>query len=138
MSYAVSAALQSAVFAALSADAGVVAAVGDAVYDALPGGTLPSLYVSLGPETVRAEDDKTGGGTAHRFVVSVVTDVPGFHAAKEAAGAVCDVLHDADLALTRGRLVSLRFDRARAVKIDQGAGRRIDLTFRARVDDNLS
>ncbi len=135
MSYAVSAALQSAVFAAISTDPGVVAAVGDAVYDALPSGTLPGLYVSLGPEDVRSEDDKTGSGSAHRFVVSVVTDVPGFRAAKEAAGAVSDALHEIDLVLTRGRLVSLRFQRARAFKIENGTGRRIDLTFRARVDD---
>ncbi len=135
MTYAVSAALQSAVFAAISADPGVVSAVGVAVYDAIPSGSLPSLYVSIGPEVVRSEDDKTGFGSAHRFVISVVTDVPGFFAAKQAAGAVCDALQDADLALTRGRLVSLRFQRARAIKIDKGAGRRIDLTFRARVED---
>lgn len=135
MSYAVSAPLQSAVFTAIAADPAVAAVVGDAVYDALPGGPLPGLYVSLGPETVKVEDDKTGSGSAHRFVISVVTDVPGFRVAKEAAGAVSDVLHDADLPLTRGRLVSLRFERARAFKIDKGAGRRIDLTFRARVED---
>jgi len=135
MSYALAAALQSAVFAAIGADPAVAATVGDAVYDALPGGTLPGLYVSLGPETVKVEDDKTGSGSAHRFVISVVTDEPGFRVAKEAAGAVSDVLHDADLPLSRGRLVSLRFERARAFKIDKGAGRRIDLTFRARVED---
>ena len=136
MSYAVSAALQSAVFSTVATDPGVIAVVGDAVYDALPSGTLPGLYISLGPENVRAEDDKTGSGSVHRFVVSVVTDVPGFRAAKEAAGAVSDALHEADLTLTRGILVSLQFQRARAFKIEKGTGRRIDLTFRARVEDN--
>lgn len=136
MSYAVSAALQSAIFATISADTGVVAVVGDAVYDAIPSGTLPSLYVSLGAEVVRNQDDKTGDGAEHQFIISVITDVPGFRAAKEAGGAVCDALENADLTLTRGRLVSLRFQRARAFKIDKGAGRQIDLTFRARVEDN--
>lgn len=136
MSYAVSAALQSAIYTTVSTDSGVVAVVGGAVYDAIPSGTLPSLYISLGAEVVRNQDDKTGNGAAHQFVVSVITDVPGFHAAKEAAGAVCDALNDADLTLTRGRLVSLRFQRARAFKIDTGAGRQIDLSFRARVEDN--
>lgn len=135
MSYAISSALQSAVFAALSADMDVAGAVGDAIYDAVPAGALPSLYISLGPETVRAADDKTGSGAVHMFVVSVITDLPGFSAAKGAAGAVCDVLHDGDLVLARGRLVSLRFEKARAGKIDKGAGRKIDLTFRARVED---
>ncbi|WP_299206617.1 DUF3168 domain-containing protein [uncultured Tateyamaria sp.] len=138
MSYAVSAALQSAVFTAIASDIAVGDAVGDAVYDAVPSGALPNMYINLGPETVRVADDKTGSGAVHSFVVSVVTEVPGFFAAKEAAGAVCDVLHDAALTLDRGRLVSLRFERARAVKIDKGTGRRIDLTFRARTEDNQS
>ena len=96
---------------------------------------MPDLYVSLGPEKVTADDDKTGTGSAHQFVISVVTDVPGFRAAKDAAGAVSDALHEADLTLLRGRLVSLRFERARAYQIENSTGRRIDLTFRARVDD---
>lgn len=135
MSYALSAALQAAVYAALSADPVLTAGVGSAIYDALPAGTLPSLYVTLGPEIVRIQDDKTGGGAAHRFTVSVITEAPGFSAAKEVGGAVCDVLHDADLTLSRGRLVSLRFVRASAGKIDKGTGRKIDLIFRARVED---
>lgn len=136
MSYAVSAALQSAVFTAVSADPTVVGLVGDAVYDALPGGALPRLYISLGPETVRDAGDATGSGAVHSLVVSVFTDVAGFQSAKEAAGAVSDVLHEADLTLARGRLVSMRFTRARAYKIEKGTGRRIDLTFRARIEDN--
>lgn len=136
MSYALSAALQSAVFATISADIGVGAIVGDAVYDAIPSGALPSLYISLGAESVRNRDDKTGSGAAHDFVISVITDVPGFRAAKEAAGAVCDALVDTDLTLTRGRVVFLRFQRARAFKIDKGAGRQIDLIFSARVEDD--
>lgn len=135
MSYALSAALQRAVFAALGSDPAVSDTVGTAIYDAVPNGSLPSLYVSLGPEAVRVADDKTGAGAVHRFVVSVITDSPGFASAKEAAGAVCDVLHDASLAMDRGRLVSMRFERARAGKIDKGTGRKIDLTFRARVED---
>lgn len=136
MSYAISAALQAAVFTALASDPAVSTAVGGAIYDAVPAGALPSLYVSIGPEVVRVADDKTGNGAMHLFVVSVITEEPGFSAAKVAAGAVCDVLHDADLTLSRGRLVSMRFDRARAGKIDKGTGRKIDLTFRARVEDD--
>ena len=136
MTYALASALQSAVFTALDTDSAVAAAVGEAVFDALPGGTLPDLYVTLGPETVRVADDKTGSGAEHRFVVSVVTNAPGFSAAKDAAGAVCDALHDGALTLNRGRLVSLRFERASAAKVDGGSTRRIDLTFRARVEDD--
>lgn len=136
MTYAVSAALQEAVYTALLEDAEVAAALGGAVYDAIPTGTLPSIYVVLGTEDVRQANDKTGYGAVHRLVLSVITDAPGFRTAKQAAGAVCDVLHEADLTLSRGRLVSLIFQRARAGKIDKGTGRKIDLTFRARVEDN--
>ena len=45
MSYAVSGALQAAVFAALSGDAALAALVGSAIYDAVPAGTVPDLYV---------------------------------------------------------------------------------------------
>ena len=136
MTYAVSAALQEAVYTALQEDAAVGALVGDAVYDAIPTGPLPSTYVVLGAEDVRQADDKTGQGAVHRLVLSVITEEPGCRAAKQVAGAMCDVLHEADLPLSRGRLVSLIFQRARAGKIDKGAGRKIDLTFRARVEDN--
>lgn len=137
MSYAVSSALQSAVYAALTADAGLTALIGEALYDALPTGALPDLYVTLGPETVRDASSASGAGAWHQFTVSVVTRNAGFQTAKEAAGAVCDVLNDANLTLTRGCLVGMQFFKARAVRQTNG-NRRIDLTFRARVDDTVA
>ena len=92
MSYGVSAALQAAVFQQLVNDRGILAQVGDAVYDAVPSGTLPQTYITLGPEEVREASDKTGKGTLHRFTVSVVSEAAGFGAAKTLAGAVCDAL----------------------------------------------
>ncbi len=136
MSYAVSCALQQAVFAALTSDAVLSTLVEGAVYDAVPSGSVPDLYVSLGPETVRELGDVTSSGTEHRFVVTVATEAPSFARAKEVAGQVSDVLHNAALTLTRGHLVSLQFMTARAAKIDNATGRKIDLTFRARVEDS--
>jgi len=95
MSYGVSAALQEAVYQHLSADAGVVAEVGANVFDALPSGTLPSLYVILGPEVVKDQSDKTGAGALHEIVVSVVTDVAGFSQAKTAATPIFNPLRSA-------------------------------------------
>lgn len=134
MSYGVSAALQGAVYQRLTGDAALTALVGSAIYDALPSGTLPDLYVSLGPEEARDRSDKTGAGALHLFTISVVSAAAGFQAAKDAAAAVSDALVDAPLSLTRGTLVSLQFDRARAQRLTDGT-RRIDLRFRARVDD---
>jgi len=137
MSYGVAAALQAAIYQRLTQDGALAALVGDAIYDALPAGdSLPETYVTLGPEDVRARDDVTGEGAWHRVSVSVVTSATGVHGAKLVAGAVSDALAAADgLTLARGRLVSLRFIRARAAREGSGALRRIDLSFRARVED---
>ncbi|RKF12964.1 DUF3168 domain-containing protein [Roseovarius spongiae] len=135
MSYGVSAALQAAIYQKLSGDGAIGAIVGDAIYDAIPAGPLPETYLALGAEDVRDRSDGTAGGAWHRFTISVVTEAAGFHAAKLLAAAVCDAVVDTDLALSRGRLVGLHFDRARARRESGGQNRRIDLTFRARIDD---
>lgn len=135
MSYGVSAALQAAVYQALIADAQLGALVGSAIFDAVPAGSLPALYVTLGAEDVRDRSDRTGRGAEHSLTVSVVTEAAGFLIAKQVATAISDVLVDAALTLSRGRLVALKFYRARARREGTGGIRRIDLTFRARVDD---
>ena len=135
MSYGVSAALQTAVYQTLTTDPTLIGIVGNEIYDALPSGTLPSLYVAIGPEVVKDRSDKTGAGALHIFTVSVVTDSAGFATAKSAAGAVSDALVDADLTLSRGTLIALNFHRARAVRVGSADERRIDLTFHAIVQD---
>ena len=135
MSYAVAAALQGAVYQRLQGDAGLSALVGNRVYDALPKGRLPDLYVALGPERAADASDKTGRGAWHEFVVSVISDDAGFQTAKEVSAAVCDALIDAALELERGRLVALNFKRAVAQR-EKAGRRRVDLTFRARVEDD--
>jgi hypothetical protein len=137
MSYAISAALQSAVYQHLLADVGVSALVGTAIYDAIPAGDVPATYVSLGPEDVRDRSDSTGYGATHRFTISVVTEAAGFGAAKSIAAAISDALEGANLVLSRGRLVGLWFERASARRTGKaGRIRRIDLRFRARVEDS--
>ncbi len=135
MSYAGTAALQEAVYLRLTTDTALSALVGGAIYDALPAGTLPDIYVTLGPEDARDRSDKTGGGAWHRFIISVVTENAGFHGAKQVAAAINDALVGAEMTLSRGRLAGLYFHRARARRESPGQLRRIDLTFRARVDD---
>ena len=134
MSYAMAEALQEAVHGRLMADAPLQALVGGAVHDAVPPGEAPGLYVLIGPEEVRDRSDRSGAGAEHDFTVSVVSDAAGFRQAKAAAAAVSDALTDAPLALARGRLVGLWFLRARAGRVAQGARRRIDLVFRARLE----
>jgi len=125
MTYGVAAALQAAVYQHLQADAALTALVGGAIYDAVPPGLVAGTYVSLGPEEVREASDKTGHGALHEITVSVVTDAAGFSAAKAVATAVSDALVDA-----------LNFHRARARRVQDADMRRIDLVFRARVQDD--
>jgi hypothetical protein len=135
MSYGVAAALQAAVYARLAADATVAGLVGAAVFVMAPGGPLPPLYVALGSEDATDRSDATGRGAAHDLTVSVIGKGGGFAQAKAAAAAVSDALIDADLTLTRGHLVSLQFLNAKARIAGDGQTRRIDLRFRARVED---
>ena len=137
MSYGVSAALQAAVFQQLSANAEVSTQSGGAIYDAVPTGTVPETYVTLGPEEVREASDRSGAGALHRFTISVITEAAGFSGAKTLAGAVCDALDGAELSLDRGHLIGIWFERARARRTGTGgAVRQIDLRFRARVEDD--
>lgn len=137
MSYALGEALQVAVYQRLMGDPAIEALVGPAIYDAMPTGTVPGLYVTIGAEEVQDRSDATGHGALHRFRVSVVTDTDGYGRAKAVAAAISDALTDASLPLSRGRMVGLWFERAvarRSGKADRS--RRIDLRFRARLEDS--
>lgn len=137
MSYAATAALQSAVYQVLRDSAALTALVGDAIYDAMPVAAPTGTYVALGPEEVKDAGDMTAAGANHDFVVSVLSgsdEANGFSAVKEVAVAVSDALENAEIALDRGHLAGLWFLRARARRAEKGAGRRVDMTFRARID----
>ncbi len=131
MSYQAAAALQSAVFAALSAAPSLA---GISIVDAVPPGTSPATFVLIGPEVAIDQSDGTGRGAEHRFNVSVISSASGFMTAKTVAAAVSQVLLGTAMTLTTGYLVSVTFQRAVALRLDEGTTRRIDLTFRARVD----
>ena len=131
MSYAAAAALQSAVFAALTA---APALAGISIVDAMPPGTALGTFVLIGPEVAVDQSDGSGPGAEHRMVVSIISDASGFMTAKTVAAAVSDALLAGGLVLATGHLVSINFQRAVARRLDVGTVRRIDLTFRARVE----
>lgn len=131
MSYGSAAALQAAIYQRLTA---ATPLAGVPVVDALPKGTGKGTFILIGPEEAVDASDGSGPGAEHRLTVSVISDVAGFRAVKDVAVAVSDTLSEAQLVLLRGRLVSLRFLRAVARRLDEGAVRRIDLSFRARVE----
>lgn len=129
MSYAAAAALQSAIYQRLT---GFPALAGVAIYDAVPPNAT-GTFVLIGPEEARDQSDKTGAGADHQLVISVITDATGFLSIKTIAADISDALIGVPLTLTRGALVQLLFLRASARRISEGETRRIDLTFRARV-----
>lgn len=135
MTYVLAAPLQTAVYERLRASSGVASLVGGNVFDAPPAGTVPQLYASIGPEDARDRSDKTGRAAEHLFTVSVISDGGGFAEAKRLAGEIDAALTGAPLAMARGRVVTLTFDRARARRDRNGTRRQIDLRFRAFVDD---
>lgn len=137
MSFAASVALQGAVYQHLRADPALTDLVGDAVFDAMPIDAPAGVFVSLGPEDVRDVGDMTAAGSQHDFIVSVLSGADrgtGFAAVKAAAAAVADALDQTPLVLSKGHLTALWFLRARARRVENGAARRVDLTFRARID----
>ena len=136
MSYAVASALQEAIYERLTFDAAVYDLVQGAVYDGVPAGTVPPLFVSLGEEKVTDRSDADGFGAVHEMVVSVVSSANGFQSAKRVAGAISDALLGAPLALERGYLVGIWFRGAQAKRVSRSGTRRIDLRFRAQVQDN--
>lgn len=131
MSYQIAAALQSALYQHL---AGFPALAGVSVYDAIPGGAGTGTYVLIGPETAFDRSDQSGGGAEHQLVISVISDATGFQDAKTVAANVSASLEDAALTLSAGRLVSIFFHKAVARRLEEGEARRIDMTFRARVE----
>jgi hypothetical protein len=132
MSYGMAQALQAAIFQRLTADSGLA---GIPVIDALPRGQGGGTFIVIGPEDVIDQSDKTARGAEHRFSVSIISDAAGFLAAKAVAVVVSDSLIGAPLVLARGRLSGLWFLKAVARRLEDGKARRIDLTFRARVEE---
>ena len=105
-------ALQKAVYAALVADAGVGALIGDRIYDVAPRDAV-FPYVTIGRMTLA--DWSTGTRGRRRAPADPRCLVARSHGKSEChaiAEAIRAVLHDAALALDGHALVNLRFESA--------------------------
>ena len=69
--------LQRAIYDRLSTDPAIVAAIGGHVYDALPAGQLPDLFISLGVESFVDRSDKTGLASQHDTTVAQISNTYG-------------------------------------------------------------
>lgn len=141
MTYALAEPLQTAVFGALSSDPTLGGLVGSDIYDAplpLDNTSPPTNYVLIGSEQVTDRAMKDVDAAIHDLSIVVHSNDDGFLVSKKIAAAICDVLLDAQLPLARGRLVSLRFLKARADAGKPPARRVVSLKFRAFVEDSSS
>jgi len=139
MSYAMSAALQEAVFTALSGNVTLNARV-EGIYDAPPesGGTPPiGTYITLGDDEAKDRSSASHKGVTLDFEVNIHSDFAGFSAAKAVAADVVDILAWAELGLSRGNLVNLKFLKSRTRRGAAPETRRIALVFRAILDDGI-
>lgn len=104
-------ALQKAVFAALVADAGVGALIGDRIFDAAPrNAAFP--YVTFGDVRVADWSTGSGEGAEHRLVLHVWSRERGKAECFAAIEAIRAALHEAALDLDGHVLVNLRFEAA--------------------------
>lgn len=102
--------LQKAVYGALVANAGVVAALGEArIHDQVPRGA-PFPYVTVGPITTRDWSTGTEEGSEHTLTLTAWSKARGAREVHLVLAAIHAALHDAALSIPGHRLVSLRHE----------------------------
>lgn len=135
MSYQYSLALQGAIYDRLLGFEPLKKLIGTAIYDRLPGGVPPDVFVLIGDEQVLDRSDKSAHASRHDVTVSVLGDGQGFSTVKEVAAQVSTALDNAALHLNAGALRQIQFQSAKTRRDGGRAARRIDLIFRAYIDE---
>lgn len=103
-------ALQKALYATLTANAGVTAALGGArVYDDVPSRTT-FPYITFGQSTARDWSTGTEPGREHTITLHVWSRARGRKEADDVMAAAEAALHDAALTLDGHRLINLRHE----------------------------
>ncbi len=128
-----SAALQVAIYARLTADAGVSALIGGRVFDLAPQGALPDFpYVSFGSVQVLDDGAACIDGAEVFVTLDAWSRVRGTMEAKRICAAVARALHEADLDLgPEHRLIEI-MHRSSTVFLDaDGLTAHGVMTFRA-------
>lgn len=102
--------LQKAVYAKLSADAALIALLGDPprIHDDVPAGTILP-YVQIGDSTEADWSTASDLGSEHQLTIHAWSRSGGRMEARAILSAIHGALHDAPLAVENNRLVNLRF-----------------------------
>ena len=137
MTMALSAPLQRALFERLST-APELAALNGRIFDDAPhrAAGVEGVFITLGDERVAPWNTATEIGAAHDAEIRVHGSVRGFLPVKEIAAVVAALIEANPPTPERGAIVTHEFTGARTRREEQGAGRRIDLTFRFVIEDN--
>ena len=103
-------ALQQAIYAAISADAGLTALIGPPrLHDDVPQGTAYP-YLTLGQSSLNDWSTGTHAGEEHILTLHVWSRASGRRETHEIMGALRSALHDQALTLAGHRLVNLRHE----------------------------
>ncbi|QIE54508.1 DUF3168 domain-containing protein [Pikeienuella piscinae] len=138
MTMALSAPLQRALFERLTT-APELATLHGRIHDDAPhrsrdAGGEP--YITLGDETISPWNTATDSGAAHEAVIRVYAPQRGFLAVKEIAAVIVALIEANPPKPERGVIVTHEFSGARTRREENGALRRIDLTFRFVIEDD--
>lgn len=123
--------LRKAVFAALTTDVALLAALGGARIHDVPPAAPDFPYVTLGEAQLSDWSTATEAGHEHRLTLSVWSRQGGHSEAHAIAHLVQQALHDAPLMLAGHRLVNLRFSSAEIRREAGGRTYRALVRFRA-------
>ena len=129
---AASFALQQAMFATLSADAGVKSALGDPprLYDLVPREAV-FPYAVLGGDTETAWNTATDTGSEHALALDVWSRAGGHKESKQIADALRRALDDASLSPSGWSLIAIHYQGADFGRETDGETYRATLHFRA-------
>lgn len=92
-------------------------------------------YVTIGEDVVRPWNTMTDQGATHDAVISIHAPRRGFLDVKTIAALITEVIDADPPSPARGRIVTHEFIGARTRREEQGALRRIDVTFRFVIED---
>lgn len=123
--------LHRAVVAKLKADGGVMAIVGDRVYDDPPPSPVKP-YITLGPMDVIPEVAQEYEGSETSMQVDAWVAGPGGNGARQLGRAIRAALHEANLTLTEDqRLISLTVEMTRYLEEPDGVSKHVAVTLSA-------
>lgn len=139
MTYALAWPLQQAVFHMLCEDAVCANYFSHRIYDAAPpftGEPVPEgIYLLFGDEEAVDWSTSTDSGAVHTLRLTINAPRQGYSEAKQAASAVCDAILSGDPAMSRGRIVNIRFVDAKTKRAEKDGLRQIELRFRVVTED---